>query len=78
MKELELSLLMMWKENGVEEIYKYKQRIKHFREPLPNLELFWDLTYKMFQDVDDIANYSDSIPEDCKISVEKLIQNRLK
>jgi hypothetical protein len=77
MKEFELALLNMWKDNRVKEIFKYKNRIYHFREPLVNIELFFDMTYKMFEDVDDIANYNNSAPEDYKISIDELIQNRL-
>lgn len=44
MRELELLLLKMWAENGVEEVYKYKNRIQEFREPLNDIELFYDLS----------------------------------
>lgn len=75
MKELELMLLKVWKENGVKEIYKYKSRIKFFREPLPNIELFFDMGQKMFRDVEDIAN-TDALPEEFKRNIDDLIQLR--
>lgn len=77
MKDLELMLLNMWKSNDFEVIYKYKNRIKAFREPLVNIELFYDPTYGMFQDVEDIANYEDSTPEDFKRKIDDLIQARV-
>lgn len=77
MKDLELMLLNMWKNNDFEFIYKYKNRIKAFREPLVNIELFYDPTYGMFQDVEDIADYEDSIPEDFKRSINDLIHTRV-
>ncbi|ADO59567.1 hypothetical protein [Paenibacillus polymyxa] len=76
MKELELMLLNMWSECGIEEIYKYKNRIKAFKEPLLNIELFYDLTYRLFSDVEDIANHEDSCPKNYKLSVNALIQSR--
>lgn len=76
LKELELLLLKMWEETGIKEIYKYKHRIKHFREPLTNIELFLDMTYCLFQDVEDIANHRDSCPEDYKVTVASLIEAR--
>ena len=78
MKELELLLLNNWKKYGVKEIYKYKHRIKAFREPLKNIELFTDLSSgSMFADLKDIADDTNSTAEDCKVSVEVLIKNRL-
>lgn len=76
MKNLELMLLNMWKDNGFNIIYKYKNRIKAFREPLVNIELFYDVTQNMFQDVEDIANYDNSAPEDFKKDIGSLIQTR--
>ncbi|AJS61594.1 hypothetical protein UB51_16845 [Paenibacillus sp. IHBB 10380] len=77
MNELELLLLKMWAEFGIEYIYKYKNRIKVFkREGLVSYELFCDLTYRMFTDVEDIANDDDLYPEDCKVSVTSLIESR--
>ncbi|MED3440226.1 hypothetical protein P4393_12245 [Bacillus subtilis] len=79
MRELELLLLKMWAENGVEEVYKYKNRIQDFREPLNNIELFYDLSHgKAFADIEDIANHRDSMPEDYKVNVQVLIENRFK
>ncbi len=79
MKELELLLLKMWSNAGVEEIYKYKNRIKEYRRPeLTRFELFYDLTSgTMFTDVKDTANGDDLYAEDCKVSVEDLIKKRV-
>lgn len=76
--DLELQLLKMWSNAGVEEIYKYKNRIKEFRRPgLTRFELFYDLTSgTMFKDVKDTANGDELYAEDCKVSVESLIKNR--
>ncbi|MFF2532182.1 hypothetical protein ACFVS2_25065 [Brevibacillus sp. NPDC058079] len=76
MNELELLLLQMWADFGIEEIYKYKNRIKAFREPLTNIELFTDLTHQLFKDVEDIANHKGSVPDDYKVSVKSLIKGR--
>ena len=77
MNELEMALLKMWAENGVEEVYKYKHRVMEYRKPLTNIELFNDITCgKVFADIKDKANYSNATSEDCKISIETLIQNR--
>lgn len=76
--DLELQLLKMWSNAGVEEIYKYKNRIKEYRRPgLTKFELFYDLTSgTMFKDVEDTANGDELYAEDCKVSVESLIKNR--
>lgn len=77
--ELEKLLLKFWAENGMDEIYKYKHRVKWFRERegLTHIELFTDLTNGLlFADVKDIANYSDMYPEDCKVSVASLMKAR--
>jgi hypothetical protein len=74
--ELELLLLKMWAYSGIKEIYKYKNRIKAFREPLTNIELFYDLTCHLFKDVEDIANHKDSSPDEYKVSIESLIKSR--
>jgi hypothetical protein len=76
MRELENLLLKMWADNGIKEIYKYKGRIKAFREPLSNFELFTDVTSQLFSDVEDIANNKHSTPEEYKVSIETLIQDR--
>lgn len=76
MNELEMLLLKLWKNNGILEIYKYKGRIVAFREPLTNMELFNDVTMQLFSDVEDIANHKHSTPEEYKVNVEQLIQNR--
>ena len=73
---VETMLLEIWKNNGVTEIYKYKSRIKAFREPLTNIELFYDMTQSMFQDVEDIANHNYSSPKSYKKNIEDLIQSR--
>lgn len=77
-KSLELSLLEMWHEQGIKEIYKYKNRIKVYkREGLIRYELFTDLTCGLlFKDVEDTANYQDATPEDFKVRVDVLLTNR--
>lgn len=75
---LELLLLNMWLDNGIKDIYKYKNRINAFQYSLTNIELFNDLTYLAFTDLEDIANHRYSIPEDFKVSVEDLIEKRTK
>lgn len=77
MRELELLLLVEWAENGVKEVYKYKNRIKAFRDPLINIELINDLSCgEMFADIDDVANHMDASPADYKVSIATLIENR--
>ncbi|MEY8695953.1 hypothetical protein AB9M90_15450 [Bacillus safensis] len=77
MIDLELSLLKMWEEYEIKDIYKYKNRVKAFRgENLSNFELFNDLTHIMFKDIEDIANHRDYIAEDHKASTAMLIRNR--
>ncbi|QRV11392.1 hypothetical protein JR311_20435 (plasmid) [Bacillus velezensis] len=77
MRELELLLLVMWAENGVNEVYKYKNRIKAFREPLVNIELINDLSCGgMFADITDVASYKDASPVDYKVSIATLVENR--
>ena len=76
MRELELMLLEMWAANDIKEVYKYKDRIKAFREPLTNIELFTDLGSQLFKDVEDIASHRPSTAEDFKVSVQTLIENR--
>ncbi|MCY8549456.1 hypothetical protein MOD25_06000 [Bacillus haynesii] len=76
MKHLETVLLKMWRDNGINEVYKYKNRIKAFREPLKNIELFTDLTHKMFEDIEDISRHKNSTPNDFKVEVDNLIKNR--
>lgn len=76
-KSLEQSLLEMWQGFGIKEIYKYKNRIKVYkREGLVRYELFTDLTYRLFADVEDTANYHDATPEDFKVRVEDLLSDR--
>ncbi|MBW4083594.1 hypothetical protein HYD27_19745 [Paenibacillus sp. S150] len=65
----------MWEAAGIEEIFKYKNRIKVFKRPgLVNYELFCDLTYRMFQDVYDTANDDHTTAEDVKVSVKALLE----
>ena len=75
-KELELILLNIWKNSGIEEIYKYKRRIKEFREPLTNIDLFLDVTYSLFQDIKDVADYENLSPIDCVVNINDLIKER--
>ncbi|WP_422661631.1 hypothetical protein ACK8P5_26275 (plasmid) [Paenibacillus sp. EC2-1] len=76
--DLELQLLKLWSDSGIEEVYKYKNRIKKAaREGLASYDLFCDMTCgEMFTDVEDTANGDDLYAEDCKVSVESLIQSR--
>ncbi|WP_144472995.1 hypothetical protein [Bacillus pumilus] len=77
MKDLELSLLKLWKDYEFKKIYKYKNRIKAWQgENLANFELFNDLTHVMFRDVEDIANNREYLPEDHAVSIDRLIENR--
>ncbi|MEC2352554.1 hypothetical protein P9H15_02455 [Bacillus velezensis] len=77
MRELELLLLVMWAENGVSEVYKYKNRIKAFRDPLVNIELINDLSCGgMFADIDDVANHKNASSVDYKVSIATLVENR--
>lgn len=76
---LELNLLTYWKKNGVEWLYKYKHRIKQYREEenLVNHELFMDMTSGgLFQDIEDVASLMDVTGDDVKVSVDQLIANR--
>lgn len=76
-KALELALLKLWTEHDFKEIYKYKNRINWYRrEGLARIELFYDVTHRMFADVEDTANGDDLFAEDCKVSVESLIRAR--
>ncbi|OKP81697.1 hypothetical protein A3842_11070 [Paenibacillus sp. P3E] len=64
----------MWDAAGIEEIYKYKNRIKVFKRPgLVSYELLCDLTYRMFQDVYDTANDDHTTAEEAKVSVKVLL-----
>lgn len=77
---LELDLLEMWDKLGVEEIYKYKHRVNIYREDenLARIELIYDLTHGLlFTDLDDIANYSDAYPDECKLVVKEMIESRV-
>ena len=75
--DIELALLKMWVQNGIEEIYKYKNRINWYRrEGLARIELFNDLTFGMFADLEDTASRNDAYVEDCKVRVEDLIMKR--
>ncbi|MFC3797919.1 hypothetical protein [Cohnella sp. GCM10012308] len=73
--DIELALLQMWERNDIQEIFKYKRRIHYFRERLSNIELFYDLSFVLFADVDDIAS-KDITPEEGKVSVAELIRKR--
>lgn len=72
----ELYLLKMWLDNGMKYIYKYKGRIRCFRrEGLTMFDLFLDLDGH-FEELRDIADYSDEYPEGNKVSVQELIDKR--
>ena len=75
---LEMQLLLLWKENGIDRVYKYKNRIKDFpeHEGLVSVELFYDLTHSLFKDVPDIASYVDMQPRRGYRSVDDLIRTR--
>lgn len=76
----ELNLLTYWKMNGVEWLYKYKDRIKQYRdgENLVNHELFMDMTSDgLFQDIGDVARLMDVTGDDVKVSIDLLIANRI-
>lgn len=82
MEELELALLIYWKKQCVEWLYKYKHCVKEFSEN-PNLhhhELFKDISSgSLFKDIQDLANFSqkDNIyPEDIKVHIDTLIEAR--
>lgn len=84
MNKLELALLMYWKEQEVEWLYKYKHCVKEFREN-PNFhhhELFTDISSgSLFKDIQDLANFStkeDMYPEDVKVHIDTLIEARTK
>ncbi|MFD2330070.1 hypothetical protein ACFSR7_12530 [Cohnella sp. GCM10020058] len=81
--DIELALLQMWASHGIEEVYKYKHRVKAYHEGRHNTELFLDLTCgAQFPNIPDVANahptipYHDITPEDCKVSVAELIRKR--
>lgn len=77
---LELDLLEMWDKSGVEEVYKYKHRVNIYREDenLASIELIHDLTHGLlFTDLDDIANYRDAYPDECKLEVKEMIESRV-
>lgn len=77
-KDLERLLLEMWLASGIKEIYKYKNRIKVYkREGLTRSELFYDLTYVLFADIVDIANYEEAEAEDYKVRVDELLEKRI-
>jgi hypothetical protein len=83
--EFELQLLRMWQTAGIYEVYKYKHRVKAYHEQRHNNKLFYDLTNgTLFIDIKDVADghpsipYHEITPEDCKVSIESLIQTRLR
>lgn len=76
--QFELYLLRMWLDKGMEEVFKYKNRIKWFRdrEELVAIELFNDVSGSLFSDVVDIADHEHSYPNEHKVSVQELIERR--
>lgn len=77
MEALELILLKLWEQNQVKYVYKYKNRIKSFkREGLSTPTLFYDITCKMFPELEDIADKDVLYPIHCKVSVKELIERR--
>lgn len=76
-KQLEVELLKMWDDRGIEEIYKYKNRINVYKgEDRATITLFYDLTYGLFEDVYDIANDSFTRPDEEKVNVKELLKKR--
>lgn len=73
---IELTLLKMWADAGIKEVYKYKYRIKAYRVPFVYFDLLYDPSSRMFTDVEDIANTRDSCPEDGKVSITEMIRKR--
>lgn len=72
--EFELTLLTLWSQY-YKKIYKYKNRINAFKEPRPNLELFYDINNEYFNELPDIATI-DCDPEDGAVNISELIANR--
>lgn len=75
--QIELMLLEEWEKQKVDEVYKYKDRIKFYRGRLASLDLFYDLSKILFQDMEDLGGKDhDCTPSDVKISVKELINRR--
>lgn len=74
--QVETYLLKAWEKAGFKEIYKYKGRIKAFREPLTNLDLLYEPSQELFTDVQDIADFAESSPEQYKIPINFLLAKR--
>lgn len=73
---LEKDLLRHWHEHGVKYVFKYKYRILEYRgEDSRGIELFYDLSYKAFSDMEDVATVED-LPSELKVSVEELMKRR--
>ena len=73
----EVSLLEMWHNaKSFDKIYKYKNRIMAFRQPLTNIELFYDLSYGMFEEIQDTADGSDYYAEDCAVEIKQLLDKK--
>lgn len=63
----------MWDENRIEFIYKYKNRIKQFSGELrEGIELFYDITYKLFDFIHDIATLNCD-PCECYYDVKAIL-----
>lgn len=77
-KDLELTLLLIWKEEGIEEIYKYKNRIKIFfgNPGRVHIELMYDVTHLLFRELKDIASHKDMEPEEGKLKIDDMITKR--
>ncbi|WP_186314849.1 hypothetical protein [Bacillus pumilus] len=74
--DMEAILLKMWSDVGIECIYKYKNRIKAFREPLPSIELLNDVAGLFFSDIEDIANHSNSAPIDFAVRIKDILREQ--
>lgn len=73
----EVSLLEMWyNAKSFDKIYKYKNRIRAFRQPLTNIELFYDLSHRMFEEIQDTADGSDYYVKDCAVEIKELLDKK--
>lgn len=76
--KFEIYLLEMWHSaKSFDKIFKYKNRIKAFRQPLTNIELFYDITQLMFEELVDTADRDDYYAEDCAISIKELLDKKV-
>lgn len=75
--KFEIYLLKMWSNSkSFEKVYKYKNRIRAFRQPLTDIDLFYDLTYLLFEDIIDTADSNKYYVEDYVIDIDTLLNKR--